>query len=164
MPLLEPVRKGSRIPNLTSPSGSGKPPAEGAVAFSTNLSGWVEAMHRSQPPINRPQVFDSVSVMRGGRGIQPPRRQERQGGEKRHGWIGHEQYGWARAHLLLSPDSQSSWRPWRLGGSSYGAGPCPMNCPLGFNSVSRMREGQGIQPPRRQGRQGERRMLWWDMT
>ncbi len=68
-------------------------------------------------PTNRPQVFDSVSVMREGRGIQPPRRQERQGGEKRHGWIGHEQYGWARAHLLLSPDSLSSWRPWRLGGS-----------------------------------------------
>ena len=29
-----------------------------------------------------------------------------------------------------------------------------MNCPLGFNTVSRMREGQGIQPPRRQERQG----------
>ncbi len=39
--MLEVVRKGSRILNLTSPSGSGKPPAEGAVTFSTNLSGWV---------------------------------------------------------------------------------------------------------------------------
>ena len=33
------LRKGSRILNLTSPSGPGKPPAEGAVTFSTNLSG-----------------------------------------------------------------------------------------------------------------------------
>ena len=41
---LEPVRKGSRILNLTSPSGPGKPPAEGAVTFSTNLSGWVGSM------------------------------------------------------------------------------------------------------------------------
>ena len=41
---LEPVRKGSRILNLTSPSGPGKPPAEGAVTFSSNLSGWVGSM------------------------------------------------------------------------------------------------------------------------
>ena len=41
---LEVVRKGSRILNLTSPSGPGKPPAEGAVTFSTNLSGWVGSM------------------------------------------------------------------------------------------------------------------------
>jgi hypothetical protein len=41
---LEPVRKGNRILNLTSPSGPGKPPAEGAVTFSTNLSGWVGSM------------------------------------------------------------------------------------------------------------------------
>ncbi len=88
------------------------------MAFSTWAWGWVGAMHRSQPPINRPQGCDSVSVMREGRGIQPPRRQERQGGEKRHGWIGHERYGWARAQLPLAPVSQSSWRPWRLGGSS----------------------------------------------
>ena len=31
-----------------------------------------------------------------------------------------------------------------------------MNCPLGFDLVSGMREGWGIQPPRRQERQGER--------
>ncbi len=42
--LLEAVRKGSRILNLTSPSGPGKPPAEDAVTFSTNLSGWVGSM------------------------------------------------------------------------------------------------------------------------
>ncbi len=30
--------------------------------------------------INRPPGFDSVGVMREGRGIQPPRRQDRQGG------------------------------------------------------------------------------------
>ena len=41
---LEVVRKGSPILNLTSPSGPGKPPAEDAVAFSTNLSGWVGSM------------------------------------------------------------------------------------------------------------------------
>ncbi|MDD8046395.1 MAG: hypothetical protein PHF14_08025, partial [Verrucomicrobiota bacterium] len=41
---LEPVRKGSRFPNLTFPSLSGEPPAEGAVAYSTNLSGWVGPM------------------------------------------------------------------------------------------------------------------------
>jgi hypothetical protein len=41
---LEPVRKGSRILNLSSPSGPGKPPAEGAVTFSTTLSGWVGSM------------------------------------------------------------------------------------------------------------------------
>ena len=29
------ARKGSRFPNLTPPSGSGEPPAEDAVAFST---------------------------------------------------------------------------------------------------------------------------------
>ncbi len=88
--------------NLPSPCPSGEPPAEGAVAFSTNLSGWVGAMHRSQPPINRPQVFDSVSVRREGRGIQPPRRQERQGGRKdtvgydMSGMDGHERI----SHLL----------------------------------------------------------------
>ncbi|MGI6301392.1 MAG: hypothetical protein ACOX52_10100 [Verrucomicrobiota bacterium] len=31
-----------------------------------------------------------------------------------------------------------------------------MNCPLGFDFVSGMREGWGIQPSRRQERQGER--------
>jgi len=36
--------KRSRILNLTSPSGPGKPPAEGAVTLSTNLSGWVGSM------------------------------------------------------------------------------------------------------------------------
>ncbi len=41
---LEVVRKGSRILNLPSPSGPGKPPAEGAVTFSTTLSGWVGSM------------------------------------------------------------------------------------------------------------------------
>jgi hypothetical protein len=70
---------------------------------------------------------------------------------------------WARLRRP-SPGSQFPWRPWRLGGSSYGAGPCRMNCPLGFDSVSGMREGWGIQPPRRQGRQGERGTLRWDMT
>ncbi|MDI9384503.1 MAG: hypothetical protein QM518_09415, partial [Verrucomicrobiota bacterium] len=38
------LRKGSRIRNLTSPSGSGEPPAEGAVTFSSCLSGWVGSM------------------------------------------------------------------------------------------------------------------------
>ncbi|MDI9382902.1 MAG: hypothetical protein QM518_01260 [Verrucomicrobiota bacterium] len=38
------VRKGCRILNLTSPSGSENPPAEGAVTFSSNLSGWVGSM------------------------------------------------------------------------------------------------------------------------
>ncbi|MGI6303995.1 MAG: hypothetical protein ACOX52_23550 [Verrucomicrobiota bacterium] len=33
------VRKGIRFPIQTFPSESGEPPAEGAVAFSTNLSG-----------------------------------------------------------------------------------------------------------------------------
>jgi cytochrome b561 len=42
--MLEVVRKGSRILNPTSPSGPEKPPAEGAVTFSTNLSGWVCSM------------------------------------------------------------------------------------------------------------------------
>ena len=41
---LEAVRKGSRFPNLPSSSPSGKPPAEGAVTFSTNRSGWVGSM------------------------------------------------------------------------------------------------------------------------
>jgi hypothetical protein len=36
---LKGVRKGGHILNLTSPSGPGKPLAEGAVTFSTNLSG-----------------------------------------------------------------------------------------------------------------------------
>jgi len=43
-PELDPVRKGSRLFNLTSPTGPGKPPAKGAVTFSTNLSGWVGSM------------------------------------------------------------------------------------------------------------------------
>src|SRR5690554_747173 len=74
---------------------------------------------RGPLPINRSQVFDSVSVMRAGMGIQPPRRQDRQGGEKGHGWICPERYGWAqRIWCLHAPDSQTSWRPWRLGGSS----------------------------------------------
>jgi hypothetical protein len=40
----EPVRKGLRFPNLPSPYPSGESPAEGAegaVSFSTCLSGWV---------------------------------------------------------------------------------------------------------------------------
>jgi hypothetical protein len=37
-----------------------------------------------------------------------------------------------------------------LGGSSYGVGHCRVNCPLEFDSVSLMRKGRGIQPPRRQ--------------
>jgi hypothetical protein len=37
-------RKGIRFPNQAVPSGPGKPPAEGAVTFSTNLSGWVGSM------------------------------------------------------------------------------------------------------------------------
>jgi len=36
--MLEVVRKGSRILNLTSPSGPGKPPAEGAVT--PTFGGW----------------------------------------------------------------------------------------------------------------------------
>jgi hypothetical protein len=89
------------------------------VAFSTWPRGWVGARRSSQPPINRSRVFDSVSVMGAGMGIQPPRRQDRQGGEKGHGWTCPERYGWAqRIWCLHAPDSQSSWRPWRLGGSS----------------------------------------------
>jgi hypothetical protein len=52
--------------------------------------------------------------------------------------------------------AEISFDPWRLGGSSYGVGRCRMNCPLGFDLVSLMRKGRGIQPPRRQERQGER--------
>ena len=66
-----------------------------------------------------------------------------------------------------SPGSQSPWRPWRpwrLGGSFYGVGHCRMNCLLGFDSVSGVGEGRGIQPPRRQERQGERWTLRWDMS
>lgn len=51
------------------PSGTGKPLAEDAVAFSTRLWGWVGPMLRSQPPMNRPRVFDSVSIIREGREI-----------------------------------------------------------------------------------------------
>ncbi|MDD8047764.1 MAG: hypothetical protein PHF14_14965, partial [Verrucomicrobiota bacterium] len=32
------------LPDLTSPSGFGEPPAEDAEAFSTHLSGWVGSM------------------------------------------------------------------------------------------------------------------------
>ena len=38
---LEVVRKGIRFPNQAFPSGSGEPTAEGAVAFSTYLWGWI---------------------------------------------------------------------------------------------------------------------------
>jgi len=42
--VVELVRKGSRFPNLTSPSGSGEPPAEGAAAFSTWPRGVLRSM------------------------------------------------------------------------------------------------------------------------
>jgi len=70
-----------------------------------------------------------------------------------------------------------SWRPWRLGGSSYGACHCRINCPLGFDSVSGMPAGREIQPPSHQGLQGEGNstaktprtprgegMISWEMT
>ncbi len=53
---IQPIRRwgeGNRIEcssekvaafSLTSPPGPGKPPAEGAVTFPTNLSGWVGSM------------------------------------------------------------------------------------------------------------------------
>ncbi|MDD8047539.1 MAG: hypothetical protein PHF14_13835, partial [Verrucomicrobiota bacterium] len=41
---LEVIRKGVRFPIQTFPSGSGEPPAEGAVACSTCLWGWVVSM------------------------------------------------------------------------------------------------------------------------
>jgi hypothetical protein len=58
---LEVVRKGSRILNLTSPSGSGKPPAEGAVAFSTWPLGWVGAMPESPTLLG---IFYSINRFR----------------------------------------------------------------------------------------------------
>ena len=47
--MLEVVRKGIRFPLQAFPSGSGEPPAEGAVAFSTFLWGWVGSMLRDLP-------------------------------------------------------------------------------------------------------------------
>lgn len=38
-----------RVPNLPPLAGTGEPPAEGAVAFSVNLSGWVGSMPCSLP-------------------------------------------------------------------------------------------------------------------